>query len=842
MTDAVHERQINQALCELADLIGIENQPASQPNLLGFQHFGTLYIRYMQLFHKFLEAYDHMTHVQRRAHLRKVIETLLVRIGEIKNYMLFYNPRPGSRIVAMDELLIELRVPPSVLEWRLPSFLKSPKSTYTSNAILHWQSVFNVSVAPEVLVPKRPPPKVPFTIEQAVRLIQRNERGRLGILKLMSWAVARRHKHPESSQPDQAGSKIVASWRGLVSRRSLNLIRQQEFKALGLAPSADEICVVSHADLADEQLRADIQFKEASAIELGRLRDAILPGLTTKLTEERMQWIMDVRSATGAFPENLEGFYKRQGVKPGEELPEAATDGKKGDKKKKKGDKKAAKKAGKAEAPPATFEVGTTEAVQSLASLLNEYNDTFKMSQSEGFSSYTLPPLLNPSPYFDLALLRRTLIPQIELEAQTTAEAAVKEQLANLKKTFDPLKKDKKKKAKKKATAKKPKPWFSAHGTLTSAEDAFADLVADGVAKNIQPAKLGDFIGDMCPIESVLRGAVMTSAEVSTYAPTSATNSVPSTATASATTYLPPPSYQAIRSLIFEHCVFPLTSLAVRRSSPVAVKSLLLYGPSGNGKSLLAKAIATEAGATFFDVSPNVLRGKYPDNGPGLFIWKLWLAARLHEPAVIYCEDVELLFPKKKKGESDNEEKPSRLKRDLLGLMKQIKTGQSSTAEDRVLFIGATSRPFSDECDAFELADSFQEKLWIASPDYAARCVIWRDAIEAKGVPKMITRSAEFNVSLLANNSEGFSTDGIRLAVNEILTERRVKLVASGARELEAEEFLTALAKQPYSWPENWAAFREFDHDATGERLRQMELEKGSNKKGREEGKKGKKT
>ena len=51
-----------------------------------------------------------------------------------------------------------------------------------------------------------------------------------------------------------------------------------------------------------------------------------------------------------------------------------------------------------------------------------------------------------------------------------------------------------------------------------------------------------------------------------------------------------------------------------------APQTVLLYGPPGSGKSLLSNAIAHQAGATVFDLSPAVTDGKYPGKQAALMV------------------------------------------------------------------------------------------------------------------------------------------------------------------------------------------------------------------------------
>ena len=58
------------------------------------------------------------------------------------------------------------------------------------------------------------------------------------------------------------------------------------------------------------------------------------------------------------------------------------------------------------------------------------------------------------------------------------------------------------------------------------------------------------------------------------------------------------------------------------------IRSILLVGPSGMGKKMLVKAVCTETGANFFDLSPENLQGKYPGKTGGQMlvhvVFKVW--------------------------------------------------------------------------------------------------------------------------------------------------------------------------------------------------------------------------
>jgi hypothetical protein len=83
-----------------------------------------LYIKYIDIYRKLEDCYDQIVHPQKRIFIKKVIESTMVRICEMKKDLVLFNPRKKMIYVHLDQLLFDLKYDPSILEIPVPSYFK----------------------------------------------------------------------------------------------------------------------------------------------------------------------------------------------------------------------------------------------------------------------------------------------------------------------------------------------------------------------------------------------------------------------------------------------------------------------------------------------------------------------------------------------------------------------------------------------------------------------------------------------------------------------------------------------------------------------------------------------
>lgn len=168
---------------------------------------------------------------------------------------------------------------------------------------------------------------------------------------------------------------------------------------------------------------------------------------------------------------------------------------------------------------------------------------------------------------------------------------------------------------------------------------------------------------------------------------------------------------------------------------------MLLFGPAGNGKTLLARAIATECSATFFNISAASLTSKYVGDGEKL-VRALFSVARKLQPSIIFIDEIDSLLSERN---SSEHEASRRLKTEFLVEF----DGLGSQENDRIVVLGATNRP--QELDEAALR-RFTKRVYVTLPDQATREHLIRSLLAKQGcqLPDDIIRN-------LAVYTEGYS-------------------------------------------------------------------------------------
>lgn len=152
---------------------------------------------------------------------------------------------------------------------------------------------------------------------------------------------------------------------------------------------------------------------------------------------------------------------------------------------------------------------------------------------------------------------------------------------------------------------------------------------------------------------------------------------------------------------------------------------LLLFGPPGNGKTLLARAVATECSATFFNISAASLTSKYVGDGEKL-VRALFSIARELQPSIIFIDEIDSLLSERSSGEH---EASRRLKTEFLVEFDGL---PGNPEMDRVVVLGATNRP--QELDEAALR-RFSKRVYVSLPDQNTRQHLLKKLLEKQGSP-----------------------------------------------------------------------------------------------------------
>ena len=210
-------------------------------------------------------------------------------------------------------------------------------------------------------------------------------------------------------------------------------------------------------------------------------------------------------------------------------------------------------------------------------------------------------------------------------------------------------------------------------------------------------------------------------------------------------------------------------------------KGILLTGPPGCGKTLLAKAIATESMVNFISVKGPALLSKYVGESEG-GVREMFRKARQAAPCIIFFDEIDALIPVRSAGSSDShvaERVLSQFLSELDGI-EELKG---------VLVLGATNRP--DMIDPAMLRPGrFDEEVETPIPDEKARKEIFEIHLRKKPCSQSISMSD------LASRTEGFSGADIAGVCHKAAFKALRRVVEAGGTEKAEKKIKLQITKE----------------------------------------------
>lgn len=165
------------------------------------------------------------------------------------------------------------------------------------------------------------------------------------------------------------------------------------------------------------------------------------------------------------------------------------------------------------------------------------------------------------------------------------------------------------------------------------------------------------------------------------------------------------------KDAIFDMVIHPLQDIDKARALNLqAGGGILLYGPPGNGKTLLGKAVANQLDSPFYYASGAQIRSKWHGESEQR-LRSLMQAARRHSVAILFLDEVDGLLPRRGGGSVvDN--------RIVTQFLAEV--GGFEQSGNVLLILGATNKPWEIDEAVFRTG-RFDEKIYVGLPDRPAR-------------------------------------------------------------------------------------------------------------------------
>ncbi|PAV92134.1 hypothetical protein WR25_26404 [Diploscapter pachys] len=235
-----------------------------------------------------------------------------------------------------------------------------------------------------------------------------------------------------------------------------------------------------------------------------------------------------------------------------------------------------------------------------------------------------------------------------------------------------------------------------------------------------------------------------------------------------------------------ETVILPALNPSLFQGLRQPVKGILLFGPPGNGKTMLAKAVAHESGQVFLNVSASSINSKWCGNSERL-VRALFQIAKNAQPSIIFIDEIDSLLSARKEGDTVSRGMKTEF-------MVQL-DGAASSTEDRILIIGATNRP-SELDDA--ILRRFPKRIMIEMPNERARAELLHKTLAKHN---MLGGLTDEDIHWIAYNTDFYSNadlvtlckEAAMVPIRNINRDEIAKIDGREIRNLRVSDFKEAL-------------------------------------------------